>query len=136
MSGAEVAALVVALTCGVALTVLIVAVVQLLRTVREIRAAVGDLQREAAPTLADMRDTVDVARSELERVDGLLDTAEAVSGRVDGASRLAYRATANPVIKVMAAARGGREGWRRWRGRDRTAPGAPSHEPRPHEAPS
>jgi len=42
------------------------------------------------------------AATEMERVGDVLASAEAVSGTVDSASRLAYRAFANPVVKALA----------------------------------
>ena len=54
----------------------------------------------------ELGDTVRNANAELERVDGLLGTAESISGTVDSASRLLYLAFSNPVIKAMALASG------------------------------
>ena len=49
---------------------------------------------------------LDQANAELGRVDGLLDKAESIGGTVDSASRLAYLAFSNPVIKGLALATG------------------------------
>ena len=46
------------------------------------------------------------ASVEIERVDSLLGTAESITGTVDSASRLAYLAFSNPVIKGLAVASG------------------------------
>jgi hypothetical protein len=54
------------------------------------------------PLVADVRETVAQANTELERVDGLLVTAESISTTVDSASRLAYLAFSNPVVKALA----------------------------------
>ncbi len=53
-----------------------------------------------------MSDTVHAANYELDRVDDLLGTAESIGGTVDSASRLAYLAFSNPVIKGLAVASG------------------------------
>jgi hypothetical protein len=54
----------------------------------------------------EMRQAVGQANVELERVDSLLGTAESISTTVDSASRLAYLAFSNPVIKALAFASG------------------------------
>ena len=54
------------------------------------------------PLVRDARVVVDQAATEMVRVGDVLDSAEAVSATVDSASRLAYRAFANPVVKVLA----------------------------------
>ena len=66
--------------------------------------------------LDDLRDTVEAANDELERFDRLVTTAESVTGTVDSASRLAYIAMANPVIKGVAFASGTAKAARRLRG--------------------
>ncbi|HYZ97595.1 MAG TPA: hypothetical protein VE575_02520, partial [Acidimicrobiales bacterium] len=72
---------------------------------------------ETLPVLHDLHDTVQVANHELERFDQLVTTAESVTGTVDSASRLAYIAMANPVIKGVAFASGTARAARRLRGR-------------------
>jgi hypothetical protein len=49
----------------------------------------------------------------MERVGDVLGSAEAVSATVDSASRLAYRAFANPVVKTVAFGSGLRGALRR-----------------------
>ena len=49
----------------------------------------------------------------MERVGAVLDTTESVHATVDSASRLAYRAFANPVVKVLAVRAGAATGIRR-----------------------
>ena len=63
----------------------------------------------------ELRTTVQQAGDELERVDSLLGTAESISATVDSASRLAYLAFSNPVIKGLAFASGTGRAARRFR---------------------
>ena len=58
------------------------------------------------PLVADAHRVVDQAATEMERVGAVLDTTESVHATVDSASRLAYRAFANPVVKVLAVRAG------------------------------
>ena len=65
-----------------------------------------DLRRRGRPLVADAHRVVDQAATEMERVGAVLDSTESVHATVDSASRLAYRAFANPVVKVLAVRAG------------------------------
>ncbi|MGH9191635.1 MAG: hypothetical protein ACRDZ0_04070 [Acidimicrobiales bacterium] len=117
MSASDLAAVIVATASVVAVVLLAVGVVALLRTLRALREVAQLLRTETVPVLDDLRDTVDAANGEIERLDHLVTTAESVTGTVDSASRLAYIAMANPVIKGVAFASGTAKAARRLRGR-------------------
>ena len=116
MSGSEVAALVVAVTSGIALTVLAFVVLRLLRTVRELQATVTELREESRMLVDDLQQQADVARREQQRVENLLRSAESVTGTVDSATRLAYLTVGSPVVKGLALATGANQAYRRFRG--------------------
>lgn len=117
MSADDLAAVVVAASSVAAVVLLAVGVVALVRTLRALRQVTEVLATEAAPVLDDLRDTIEAANYEIVRLDGLVTTAESVTGTVDSASRLAYIAMANPVIKGVAFATGTARAARRLRGR-------------------
>ena len=130
MSATDLAAVIVA-TCSVAAVVLLaVATAGILRTLRALRDVAALLRTETVPVLEDLRDTVDAANHEIVRLDRLVTTAESVTGTVDSASRLAYIAMANPVIKGVAFASGTAKAARRLRGRK---PGANGHGDGPND---
>jgi hypothetical protein len=89
--------------------------VSMTATLRAVRASTDELRRESLRLVADVRNTVDQANSELERVDTLLGTAESISTTVDSASRLAYLAFSNPLIKLLAFGTGTARAVRRLR---------------------
>src|SRR3984957_10657191 len=117
MSADNVAALIAAIAAGTASFVLVGVVVVLGRRVRELGRVVEDLRRETVPLVHDARVVVDQAATEMVRVGDVLDSAEAVSATVDSASRLAYRAFSNPVVKVLAYSTGLGSALRRFFGR-------------------
>jgi hypothetical protein len=125
MSADNVAALVAAIVAGTASLVLVGVVVVLGRRVRELGRVVEELRRETVPLVHDARVVVDQAATEMVRVGDVLDSAEAVSATVDSASRLAYRAFSNPVVKVLAYSTGLGSALRRFFGRRPVAPRAP-----------
>ncbi len=106
MTATELAALIVAIASVMAVVLLGAVLVSIAKTLREVRTAVELLRTETVPLVQDLGDAVRNANTELERVDGLLGTAESISGTVDSASRLAYLTFSNPVIKALALASG------------------------------
>jgi hypothetical protein len=117
MTAADVAVLVAAGAAAVAAVSCLVAVALLGRRVREMRRLVDDLRGETVPLLREARVVVEEAATEMVRVGDVLGSAESVSATVDSASRLAYRAFANPVVKVLAFGTGTGAALRRLVGR-------------------
>jgi hypothetical protein len=115
MTATELAALIVAIASVAAVALLGVAISALLSTLRALRDTVEVLRSESVPVITELRDTVRQANADLERVDELLGTAESISGTVDSASRLAYLALSNPLIKALAFAAGTGRAARRFR---------------------
>jgi len=140
MSADDVAVLVAASAAALGALGTLTAVVLLGRRVRELRQVVTDLQRETLPLVREARVVVEEAATEMVRVGDVLGSAESVSATVDSASRLAYRAFSNPVVKVLAYGTGVGAALRRLVGRHRTdAPGSrrpPADRPRPDAAPA
>lgn len=118
MTAGDLAAVLAAVTCLAVVAVLTVAVLRLTRVLSEVEAAVTDIRERALPALDEATAAVRRAGEETERVGAIIDAAEAVSTRVDGASRAAYVALSRPVIKTAAAATGAQKAARRLRGRE------------------
>jgi hypothetical protein len=110
--------LVASLACVIAVAGLLVALSALRRQVRSLHQVVDQLSRQTVPLVADAQRVVDQAATEMERVGAVLDSTESVHATVDSASRLAYRAFANPVVKVLAVRAGAASGIRRLAGAD------------------
>ena len=115
LSAGDVAAIIMAVIAAVFVAFVCVALTTLSRTLRSLRDAVDDLRRETLPVVAHLQGTISQANTELERVDGLIGTAESISLTIDSASRLAYLAFSNPLIKVLAFSAGTARAARRFR---------------------
>ena len=115
MSAGDLAAVVVSVMSLAAVGVLTYAAIALLRTTRELGALIAEVRSEALPALRAATAGVEGARDEMERVDEIINAAEAVSSRIDGASRVAYLALSKPVIRTAAVASGTRRAARRLR---------------------
>ncbi len=128
MTTGEIAVLVASIACVLAVVGLLVALASLRREVTRVGALADDLKRRTVPLVADAHRVVDQAATEMERVGAVLDSTESVHATVDSASRLAYRAFANPVVKVLAVRAGAASGVRRLAGgppSERSAPAGP-----------
>ena len=118
MSAVDLAAVVAAVTSLAVVVVLTVVVLRLARTVADVAAVLDEVRSDALPALWEATDAVRRAGEETQRVGEILDAAEAVSSRVDGASKAAYVALSRPVIKTAAAATGAQRAARKLRGRE------------------
>ncbi|MDQ2725901.1 MAG: hypothetical protein M3Y36_10460 [Actinomycetota bacterium] len=99
---------------------LVVAALSVVRSARALRRAAEDLAQRTTMLIDDVGATVSRAGAELERVEDLVGSAETITETVGAASRLAYVALSNPLIKIMALGRGTSRAsarWRRSRGR-------------------
>lgn len=108
------------LICG--FTALIVVLLRVHDTLRELRQDVVQLRAETGPLLDEMRtttdeakNTVDEARTDLERFDKVLGSAEAIGDAVGG--RVARTAFSSPAIKAAGMAKGTARAWNRLRGK-------------------
>ncbi len=125
MTAGDLAVTLAAVLCAIGFAALIVVLVRVLDALRTLRSEVASLRAETAPLLADLRNStvearsaVDIARSDLERFDRVLGSAEAISDAVEGSGRAARTAFSVPVIKIAGLATGTSRAVRRLRGRD------------------
>jgi len=116
MSASDVVAIVAAAVAAVLAGALVVALLSLASTLRALRAAADLLREETLPLVAELHRAVADTVEEVERVDRIITAAEGIGDRVDGASRLAYRAFGSPVVKAMAFGAGVSQATRRLRG--------------------
>jgi hypothetical protein len=101
-TGTDSVAVGVTVVATLVVVALAVAVVYLLKAVREIRLEAQGLAREATELLDELDSTVRQAGMEVERVDRMVGSAEAISDAVGSASKLVGGAMAGPLIKLVA----------------------------------
>lgn len=118
MPAADVVVLVAAVVACTAAVVAAAAAVVLVGQVRRLERGIEALRGEAVPLVHEARMAVDHASAEIARVEAVLEDTEAVTATVDSASRLAQRAFAHPVVKVLAIRAGAAGGLRRLRQAD------------------
>jgi len=125
MTAGELAVLTAAVLCSIGFAALVVVLMRVLDALRELRREVSDLRLETRPLLNDLRittvearETVDEARSDLERFDRVLGSAEAIGDAVG--VHVAKTAYSTPMIKFAGFAKGTSRTFARLRG---TPPG-------------
>jgi hypothetical protein len=128
MTAGELAVLLAAVLCCFGFAALVVVLTRVLDTLRSLRAEIVTLRAETKPLLRDLhtttrqaRDAMHEARHDLDRIDLLIGSAEAISDAVSGGGRVARAALSAPVIKTAALATGTRRAWRRFLRGDRAA---------------
>lgn len=122
MTAGELVLVVSAVMLVIGFAALIVVLLRVLDTLRDLRRDVIDLRNETRPLLVELRSTtdaarhtVDEARHDLERFDKVLGSAEAIGDAVGG--RVARTAFSSPVIKAAGLAKGTSRVWSRLRGK-------------------
>jgi uncharacterized protein YoxC len=111
VTAAELVLVVAAVLCAIGFAALVVVLVRVLDTLRDVRAEVDQLRAETTPlmrelleTTDDARAAVDEARADLERFDQVLGSAEAIGDAVG--ARVARTSFSSPMIKAAGLARG------------------------------
>jgi uncharacterized protein YoxC len=111
VTAAELVLVVAAVLCAIGFAALVVVLVRVLDTLRDVRAEVDQLRAETTPLMRELLETtdearaaVDEARADLERFDRVLGSAEAIGDAVGG--RVARTSFSSPMIKAAGLARG------------------------------
>ena len=130
MSAGELVLVVAAVLCSIGFAALIVVLLRVLDTLRDVRREVDQLRMETPPLIRELlattdeaRATVDEARADLERFDRVLGSAEAIGDAVGG--RVARTTFSAPMIKAAGLARGTSRTFSRLRGAPKQTPAFP-----------
>ncbi len=102
MRAADFAAITVAIVATIAATLTLVVLLQVSKALRAVKQELSGIP----VVLAELRDAVAQSQAQVGRVDALVGTAEAISARIDSASRVTQVALSAPVIKVASFASG------------------------------
>lgn len=113
MTAGELGVVLAAVLCCIGFAALIVVLMRVLDTLKALRDEVATLRAETGPLLVELRSStqgataaVEQARSDLDRFDRVIGSAEAISGAMAGSGRVARAALSTPVIKTAALATG------------------------------
>jgi len=124
MTAGELVVVVAAVLLSIGFAALVVVLMRVLDALRDMRREVDDLKSQTRPLLVELQETTDEARltvnearSDLERFDNVLGSAEAIGDAVG--NRVARTAFSSPMIKAAGFARGTSRTIARLRGQPR-----------------
>jgi uncharacterized protein YoxC len=84
------------------------------------KTLIDTMREETVPLLREVRGSIERTNRELDRVDGMLESAGTVMGRVEKLSGLVEQAAASPLVKVISLGAGIRKAASRVTGGGRT----------------
>lgn len=106
MSVGDFAAVVVTLAVLIALAAVLWVLSHLVHVLRQLQETASELSETTLPAVQELRRTVGHADAELDRLHGVIETAEAVSTNLASVGKTAARVVATPAIKTRAIAAG------------------------------
>ncbi|HAF69023.1 MAG TPA: hypothetical protein DCL16_07860 [Acidimicrobiaceae bacterium] len=106
MSVWDLVAVVVTVCVIVTMAVLLLLLTQLVSVLRGLRSVANQLADNALPAVDNLKETVDHADAELERLHGVIGAAEEISQNIRLVGRKSARVTSTPLIKAKAVAAG------------------------------
>ncbi|MDP9298037.1 MAG: hypothetical protein M3O98_05135 [Actinomycetota bacterium] len=106
LSGGDTALIVLAAFWGLLVLALSVVLLGTYNVLTSTKMTIDTFREETVPLLKEVVGTVERANRELDRVDGMLESAGAVVSRVEKISGLIEQATASPLVKIIGLGAG------------------------------
>jgi uncharacterized protein YoxC len=76
--------------------------VQTVAVLQSTKILIDSLREETMPLLREVKGSVERTNKELDRVDGMLESAGVIVGRVEKLSGLVEEAAASPLVKIIS----------------------------------
>jgi hypothetical protein len=113
MSGGDTALVILAAFWGLLVLALCVVLLNTFNVLTSTKMTIDTFREETVPLLKEVVGTVERANRELDRVDGMLESAGVIVGRVEKLSGLVEHAAASPLVKVISFGAGVRKAARK-----------------------
>jgi uncharacterized protein YoxC len=111
----EYAAIIAAVAWAVLVVILVVVLFTLSRVLESTRLLLEGVRQETVPLLSEVTTTVTSVNKELDRVDGMMESAGNIVKSAERVSTVVEAAVSNPLIKVAAFGAGAARAMRRFR---------------------
>jgi uncharacterized protein YoxC len=111
----DAAAIVAAIAWAVLVLFLGLVFVNLFRVLEATKLLIDGIRQETVPLLGEVKTTVTGVNREMDRVDGMLDSAGKIVKNAERISSVVEQAVASPLIKVIALGAGASRAMRRLR---------------------
>jgi hypothetical protein len=113
MSGGDTALVVLAAFWGLLVLALCVVLLNTFNVLTSTKMTIDTFREETVPLLKEVVGSVERTNRELDRVDGMLESAGVIVGRVEKMSGLIEQAAASPLMKIISFGAGVRKAARR-----------------------
>jgi uncharacterized protein YoxC len=110
-----VAAIILAAFWGLLVLFLALVLVNVFRVLESTKMLIDGIRQETVPLLGEVRTTVSNVNRELDRADGLLESAGNIAKSAERLSGVVEKAVSSPLIKLMGLGAGASRAVRRFR---------------------
>jgi uncharacterized protein YoxC len=117
VDGGDVALIVLAAFWGLLVLFLCVVLLNTYRVLESTKLLIDGIREETVPLLSEVKGSVERTNRELDRVDGMLESAASIVARVEKVSGLVEKAASSPLIKIISFGAGVRKAASRFGGK-------------------
>ena len=102
LDGGDVALIVLSAFWGLLVLFLCIVLLNTFRVLESTKMMIDAMREETIPLLREVKGSVERTNRELDRVDGMLESAGEIVGRVNKISSLIEQAASGPLVKIVA----------------------------------
>ena len=110
LTGGDTAMIVLASFWGLLVLALCVVLLNTFRVLESTKTTIDAMREETVPLLREVKISVEKTNREIDRVDGMLESAGEIVTRVEKLSGLVEEAAASPLVKLISFGAGIRKG--------------------------
>jgi uncharacterized protein YoxC len=107
----DTALIVVAAVWGVLVLFLCLVLRDTSRVLESTKQTIDAMREETVPILREVKSSIERTNREIDRIDGVLESAGAIVGRVERFSGLIEEAATSPIVKILSIGAGLRKGF-------------------------
>lgn len=111
LTGGDIAMIVLAVGWVVLVGGLLFVLLNTFRVLESTKMTIDAMREETIPLLREVKTSVEKTNREIDRVDVMLDNANAIVARVEKLSGLVEEAASSPLVKIISVAAGLRKGF-------------------------
>jgi uncharacterized protein YoxC len=117
LDGGDVALIVLSAFWGLLVLFLCIVLINTFRVLESTKMMIDQVREETIPLLHEVKGSVERTNRELDRVDGVLVSANEIVGRVQRVSKLVEEAASGPLVKLISVGAGLRRASSRFAGK-------------------
>ena len=119
VDGGDIALIILAAFWGLLVLFLCIVLFRTASVLESTKTLIDGIRQETVPLLSEVKGSVERTNRELDRVDGMLESASAIVARVEKVSGLVEHAASSPIIKIISFGAGLKKAASRFGGRQK-----------------